>query len=225
LATILVAIVQAIFEEIEHLFEPARRPSVDSLRPLSCPLCGQLARVTGEPLGIVGHGTYRRQVLGLSESDVEATTLVRRYLCRGCAHTISVLSDFLHPRRWYAAIVILEALRRHLIDGESEVEVRRHFHVEEPEGSWRSLRRWRRQLLVVLWFWLGRRLGATTFATTRSEGRRRVVSLVAEATLGTARDPPTAARALGNSTVHFQGVSWPLDHDPPEEICQKFRSK
>lgn len=207
------------------MLERARLPSVDSLRPTSCPLCCQLARVAGKPLGIVGHGTYRRQVLGLSEADVEATTLVRRYLCRGCVHTISVLSDYLHPRRWYAAVVILEALRRHLIDGKTEAEVRRQFRVEEPEGSWRSLRRWRCGLLVMLWFWLGKRLGATTPATTRSEGRRRVVALLAEATLGTARDPPTAARALGNSTVHSQGLSWPLDHDPPEEIRQKFRSK
>ena len=225
MATILAAIVQAIFEEIEHLFEPARRPSVDSLRPSSCPLCGQLARVAGKALGIVGHGTYRRQVLGVTEADVEATTLVRRYLCRGCAHTISVLSDFLHPRRWYAAVVILEALRRHLLEGETEAEVRREFDVPEPAGSWRSLRRWRRALLVTLWFWLGRRLGATTPATTRKEGRRRVAALLAEATLGSSRDPPSAARALGNSTVYFQGACWPFDHDPPEEIRQKIRSK
>ncbi|MEE8164128.1 MAG: hypothetical protein V3T64_01025 [Myxococcota bacterium] len=219
------AIIQAIFDEVEHLFERARLPSVDSLRPKSCPLCGQLARVAGKPLGIVGHGTYCRQVLGLIEAVVEATTLVRRYLCRGCPHTISVLSDYLHPRRWYAAIVILEALRLHLVDSESEATVRRQFNGQASEGSWRSLRRWRRGLLVVLWSWLGKRLGATTPATTRREGRLRVVALLAEAILGSARDPPTAARALGNSTVHFQGVSWLLDHDPPEDVRQKFRSK
>lgn len=225
MATILAAIVQAIFDEIEHLLEPARRPSVDSLRPSSCPLCGQLARIAGKPLGIVGHGTYRRQVLGVFGADVEATTLVRRYLCRGCAHTLSVLSDFLHPRRCYAAVVILEALRRHLLDDKTEVEVRREFDIPEPAGSWRSLRRWRRALLVTLWFWLGRRLGATAPATTRQEGRRRVVALLGEAALGSSRDPPSAARVLGNSTVHFQGVCWPLDHDPPKEIRQKLRSK
>jgi hypothetical protein len=137
---------------------------------------------------------------------------------------MSVLSDYLHPRRWYAAVVILEALRRHLVDGKTEAEVRCQFGVQDPEGSWR--RRWRRGLLVALWFWLGKRLGVTTPAATRSEGRRRVVALLTEAALGTGRaPPPSAACALGNSTVHFQGVSWPLDHDPPEEVRQKFRCK
>lgn len=223
--SIVVAILQSVFDDVEHLLDPKRRRSVEALRPASCPLCGHLARATGKPLGIVGHGTYRRQVLGLSQSCVESTTLVQRYFCRGCSRTISVLSDFLHPRRWYAAVVILEALRRHLVAGETEAEVRRRFDIQELTGRWRTLRRWRAALLVSLWSWLGKRLGANAPASTRNEGRRRVTALLGEAALTTSRDPPNAARALGRSTVHFQGHVWLLDHDPPEEARQKLRSQ
>ncbi len=64
-----------------------------------------------------GHGLYRRQVCGLSEGWV--VIWVRRYLCRECGHTMSRLPDWLHPWRWYAATVIIEALYRHLILRES----------------------------------------------------------------------------------------------------------
>lgn len=211
-------IVQVICDRIEELFDRTRLPSVESLRPRSCPLCGKLAYVPGEPLGIVGHGTYRRQVLGVAEGDGEAMALVRRYLCRGCERTLSVLSDLLHPHRWYAAGVILEALKLHLLEGASEGEIRRRFGVVLDSESWRTLRRWRSELLVTLWYWLARRLGFARRAATRSEGRRRLGRLLSEAAtkekLGAAR----AARSLLSSTVHFRGLCWRLGRDPPAEL-------
>jgi hypothetical protein len=209
-------IVSHFLERIEELFDVTRLPPVDALRPASCPCCGKLAFSPGELLGIVGHGTYRRQVLGVVEVTGQASILVRRYLCQGCKRTISVLSDDLHPRRWYAAGVILEALRLHLLERQSEREVREHFGVVTDCESWRSLRRWPSQLLVTLWPWLRRRLGAREEATSREDGPRRLRQLLSEAGMDQRPgDAFTAARRLLTDTVHVQGLSWPLGRDPP----------
>lgn len=212
-------IVQAFVDRIEDLFERSRLPPVEVLRPRSCPLCGQLAFVPEKRFGIVGHGTYSRQVLGVVEAGREAVTVVRRYLCRGCGHTINVLSDHLHPGRWYAAGAILKALKLHLLEGVSEGEIRRRFGVVLDSESWRSLRRWRSELLVTLWYWLSRRLGFQKEAVTRSEGRRRLRQLFSEAAIEKVPDADTVARSLLRSTVHFRGLSWPLGRDPPEKLA------
>ncbi len=52
-------IVCSICDSVEELFDPARLPRVDELRPSSCPLCGELAFSPGKRFGIVGHGTYQ----------------------------------------------------------------------------------------------------------------------------------------------------------------------
>lgn len=211
-------IVRSVVECVEELFDATRLPSVDALRPSSCPGCGELAFSPGERFGIVGHGTYRRQVLGVVEVTGEAVTRVRRYQCRGCGRTINILSDHLHPRRWYAAGVILEALRLHLLESMSEREIRSRFGVGTDSESWRSLRRWRSELLVALWYWFARRLGCRGKATTREDGRRRLTRLFSEAASETDLGTAKAARRLVCSTVHFQGVAWPLGRDPPEEL-------
>ena len=209
-----VIIVTRIVEEVDELFDRRRLPPVELLRPKSCPLCGELASRPGEHrLGIVGHGTYRRQVLGVLESTSEAVTDVRRYFCRGCRHTIAVLSDHLHPRRWYAAEVILEALRLGLLERWSDAEIRAHFGIELDSGRWRSLLRWRWALLVTLWYWLAKRLGARSLPKGKSEARRRLRALIAESSGG--HNPL-------RSTVHFEGFCWPLGHDPPGNLCQKY---
>ena len=129
-------IICSLCDKVEDLFDVTRLPSVEELRPSSCPLCGELAFSPGNPLGIVGHGTYQRQVLGVLEAAEEAITLVRRYFCRGCEHTINILSDYLHPRRWYYGGAILEALRLHLLEGLSEREIRERFGIAvDSEGA------------------------------------------------------------------------------------------
>lgn len=190
------------------------------MRPTNCPLCGNLAFSPGKVFGIVGHGTYQRQVLGVVEVIREAVTWVRRYLCRGCGHTINILPDHLHPGRWYAAGAILKALWLHLIEEKRESEIRECFGIEIDSESWRSLRRWRSELLVTLWSWFSKRLGVSDPATTRSEGRRRLEQLLAEA--GPGADLRTAGRNLATSRVFCQGVSWPLGHDPPEKLKRKL---
>jgi len=94
----------------------AGAPSVEELRPRFCTQCGRLAR-NGGRVRVQGHGFYSRQVCGLSQGWI--VIWVRRYVCRDCGHTMSRLPDWLHPWRWYAAVVIIEALYRHLILGET----------------------------------------------------------------------------------------------------------
>jgi hypothetical protein len=66
---------------------------------------------------------------------------------------MSRLPDWLHPWRWYAAAAILEALYRHLILGETSREAGVHFGRNRDAGEWRSLRRWRAQLLASPTLW------------------------------------------------------------------------
>jgi hypothetical protein len=208
-------IVQKIFEDIEDLFDRRRLPSVDELRPASCPLCGHLAHEPGKPLGIVGHGTYSRQILGVDSAARECVTRVRRYLCRACQRTIAVLSDHLHPGRWYAAEVILEALRLHLLEGLSEAEIRARFGIEVDSANWRSLWQWRADLFVSLWRWLAARVAARKPARGRDEGRHRLLRFLGEATVMAISG---IARHFLTATVHFRGFSWRLGHDPPERL-------
>lgn len=167
---------------VDGLLDLRRRlPSVEALRPVSCPGCGRLARdASSHALEIVGHGTYDRQVLGLEAPDGQAVIPVRRYLCCGCRATTSVLPDVLLPGRWYGAWVILEALVMVFVLGLPIDEVRRELGVETSTPGWRSLHRWRRELLAPLWSWLARGLGARGPCAGRDEARRRLVRVLGQ---------------------------------------------
>lgn len=224
-----VIILRSLVASVEELLDAAEvLPPVEALRPASCPGCGELAFGAGRPLGIVGHGTYTRQVLGVASAVRDVLVRVRRFLCRGCGKTMSVLADVLYPGCWYAGTVILEALRLHLVAGLSEREVRSRFAVVVGSESWRSLRRWRRELFWPLWGWLAATLGARGPARTRDEGRRRVLRLVADAlaTVGGAREDGAGARAarrLLAGTVHGRGRCWPLGQAPPDSVAWRPR--
>jgi hypothetical protein len=120
---------------------------------------------------VQGHGFYSRQICGLAEGWIVIN--VRRYLCRDCGHTMSRLPDWLHPWRWYAAAVIVEALCRHLILGETAQAIGVVFGRRSDAAEWRSLRRWRAQLLSspTVWGWLRSRLGIRKGAENREQGR------------------------------------------------------
>jgi hypothetical protein len=223
-------IVVTLCSSVEELYDRfgvhTHPPSVDALRPDSCPLCGHPAHPPQKLLGIVGHGTYARQVLGHISVAIDFVIRVRRYFCRGCKRTISIFVDIIHPRRWYSGPVILEALRQHLIEGRKEREIRREFGPEIDSESWRSLRRWRRQLLDPLWKWLGPRLGFGGAAMTRRDGCHRLRRLLVEAGELRAERPGAgleAAPRITGRTVHFRGISWPLGHDPPGILACKSR--
>ncbi len=192
-------------------------PSVEELRPRSCTQCGSLARDAGGLVGVEGHGFYSRQVCGLSEGWI--VIWVRRYHCRSCGHTMSRLPDGLHPWRWYAATVIVEALYRSLILGETARQIGRRFG-RGDRGEWRSLRRWRAQLLVspTLWGWLGGRLGISQPARSRKQGRRHLTRLLGEMGIegeSGVKALGAAVRATLRGLVHNRRSGWPATQFRP----------
>ena len=159
---------------------------------------------------------YSRQVCGLREGWMEIW--VRRYLCQNCGHTMSRLPDWLHPWRWYAAAVIIEALCRNLILGETSRAIGIRFGRSNHQSEWRSLRRWRRQLLVspTLWGWLAARLGVRAAAANREQGRAHLMRFLGElnihAGLGVkvVAELRSAVRATLSGLVHNRRLAWLL---------------
>jgi hypothetical protein len=143
---------------------------------------------------------------------------IRRFLCLACGHTMSLLPDWLHPWRWYAGTVIVEALFRHCVLQESAAVIGARFGRPDNATEWKSLRRWRRQLLVspTLWGWLGPRLGATKPAVSRIEGKIRLIRLLAEggcmirSGMVTQQAIPGAVRRTLRDLVHDRKRAWPL---------------
>jgi hypothetical protein len=212
-------------------------PDINDLRPRHCPRCGIAAR-TGidEPLRIVGHGCYSRHIRGLTSiSTTWIVIWVRRFICLSCRVTISVLPDILHPRRWYAAVVILEALWRNLILEESEHHVARRFRPETNEYGWLQLSRWRKQLLfsATLWGFMGRQLGVSQPALGFKEARRNLQQLLVttSGSVPTEDSPQSqhivwqAAQTSLNGIVHNREEAWLLRHDPPGRRGKKTSAR
>jgi len=95
---------------------------------------------------------------------------------------MSRLPDWLHPWRWYAATAIIEALYRHLILKEPVRAISVRFGRIGDAAEWRSLQRWRAQLLAspTLWGWLGSRLGIRQSAASRFQGGTHLNRLLGE---------------------------------------------
>ncbi len=213
-----------LFGAIDAFLE-AVLPPIEQVRPAACPACGNLAHKPDARLGIVGHGSYERQIRGIDAAMRYATIRVRRFLCRACEQTISILPDLLHPRRWYGAWAILTTLVLHLMRATTAREIAERAEVVVESLAWRTPSRWRRQLLDRLWSWWGRQLGARGPAEGREEGRRRLVRLLAQAGASPSllRSVPEAARALVRGTVHARGLVWRLGRTAPGSIRRQAR--
>jgi len=196
-------LVQPVVAHFDQLHDPWSLPEAERLRPGSCPACGHLARAPepGRPMGIVSHGTYTRTARG---SDGAPGVRVRRFFCRGCRGTISILPDVLHPRRLYGAGTILGRLVGLLLQtGEPSSPA-----TESP--CRRTVRRWSRELLHSLWGWLAKGRGVKGPALSTQDSRRRLRRLFGL----TGLDPlvpgtPTivASRTL-MGTVHAGALVW-----------------
>jgi len=136
---------------------------------------------------------------------------------------MSRLPDWLHPWRWYAATVIIEALYRHLILGETARAVSIRFRHSRDSGEWRSLRRWRQQLLVstTLWGWLGSRLGISQRPQSRHQGRLHLTRLLGEMRIAwesaakVLGDLAAAVRVSLSGLVHNRRQAWPVTQFRP----------
>ncbi len=156
---------------------------------------------------------YSRQVCGLVETGW-LVIWVRRFLCLVCGHTMSLLPDWLHPWRWYAGTVIVEALYRHCVLLEPASAISTLFRGDSAAMEWRSLRRWRKQLLIspTLWGWLGPRLGVTEPAANRFEGRIHLERLLAEGGVvsDALKQMPAVVRKTLGEMVHDRKTAWSL---------------
>jgi hypothetical protein len=131
-------------------------PNIDDFRPPFCPCCGALAREARQ-LQLIGHGSYPRWVHLPQSRKIR----IRRFLCKRCRRTSSVLPRGLLPRFQYTAPVILSSLVRYHVDGERASVVTAQFGARTTKHGWGTLRRWGAAFLVSvpLWGWLGKRLG------------------------------------------------------------------
>lgn len=214
---------------VEDLIQnPSLLPSVEDLRPRRCPGCGAAAFESGKPIQIVGHGTFGRQVLGVLVAMRDCVIRVRRYRCRGCRGTIAVLPDELYPHRWYAGVAILVGLFLHLVRGVKAAAVREHLGAAGETPGWKTLRRWRRDLLSPLWGWLQRQLGFTGKARTREEGTVRLRRLLAQRGVGGESDDRAVAHAaqqLSRATVHVGRCGRVIAHDASENLRTQLSGK
>lgn len=148
---------------------------------------------------------------------------VRRYLCRDCGHTMSRLPDWLQPWRWYMATVIMEALYRHLILKEPARTISLRFGRIGEAKEWRSLRRWRAQLLCspTLWGWLGCRLGIREPAVDRKQGQQHLSRLLGEMRIAyesatrVLDELVAAVRRSLSGLVHNRCKAWPITQFRP----------
>jgi len=225
-----VVILHALAFFVEQLCaRSADAPCLERLRPIYCanPECRAPARNPQGILQLIGHGLYLRHVRGLTEVGwIEIW--IRRFRCRICGCTMSVLPNWLHPWRWYAAPVILEALYRHCVLLETAGSIGVRFGRPADATEWRSLRRWRAQLLVsaTLWGWLGSRLGVIESAADRRQGSVYLVCLLANAGQqavsgieGLREISLTARRTLSN-LIHNRKTAWSTRHFPPGVGCR-----
>ena len=187
-------------------------PSREKIRPTHCVICGQAARNADGTLQLVGHGMYSRQVRGLAETGW-IVVLIQRFLCLMCGHTMSLLPDWLHPWRWYAGPAIIEALYRHCILQESAVSIGVRFGRPDDAMEWKSLQRWRKQLLIspTLWGWLGPRLGAIKPAIDRNEAKIYLERFLSEGLhSGAIGELYRTVRRTLRDLVHNRKNAWPL---------------
>jgi hypothetical protein len=139
---------------------------------------------------------------------------------------MSRLPDWLHPWRWYAAAVIIEALCRDLVLGETARAIGVRFGRGKDDSRWRSLRRWRAQLLVspTLWGWLGLRLGVRSGAVSREQGRRHLTRFLGEMNVEMglrAKAVPElcgAVRATLGGRIHNRLEAWLLGRFRPGTV-------
>ena len=207
---------------VESLSQLMCVPSVEELRPSCCPLCQEPSR-TEDGLQIVGHGTYRRQVLGLITGCRNLVIWIRRFLCRSCRHTISVLPDELYPGRWYAGVAIVLSLVLSLLGGESDADVRERVAGSGETRGWKTLQRWRQQLLSPMWSWLARQLGVNGPPGDREESRQRLQGLLWLHGVGTdcpAEESARCARRMVVATAHVGCVGFEIRRGPPAGVSR-----
>jgi hypothetical protein len=90
---------------IQHYLDEIADP--DRYRPDHCPQCEARHPLTG-------HGFYRRTLV---DTAFDGVIRVRRYLCRSCKRTVSLLPEFVLPWLRFSISVIVMFLVARLLNG------------------------------------------------------------------------------------------------------------
>jgi transposase-like protein len=98
-------ILHPVAGSIQSYFEEISDP--DRYRPNHCPQCAAKHPLTG-------HGFYRRTVV---DAAFDGIIRVRRYLCRFCKRTVSLLPEFAFPWLRFSVSVIALFLVARLLNG------------------------------------------------------------------------------------------------------------
>jgi hypothetical protein len=115
-------------------------PDLDLVRPSRCPKCHAASKPIGQPLKVVGHGTRLRRFVVMTHGE-PVEIQVRRFRCRSCGVTITVLPSDGLPRRRYTRPVIAFAIA--LLASMTATEVRHQVAVvSSDDSSWPQLRVW-----------------------------------------------------------------------------------
>lgn len=136
----------------------AQTPSVDAVRPSTCPACGAASRPVGGGVVLHGHGLRERQIRGV-RSPLEPPSLLailsRRYACQRCGAVVRVVPAAVGPRRLFDLATIAFALARWCVDGVASAQVRAEvsplpFVGDSARRAWSQLRRWARRAAEIL---------------------------------------------------------------------------
>jgi hypothetical protein len=101
-------------------------------RPAGCPLCGAVDT-------LIGHGFYLRQPIATPHQVY--SVYIKRWYCKACHHTVSMLPSFLLRYRHYLLDVIQPVVVTRFEDNASWTKVSRRCAVEGLPSS-RTIRRW-----------------------------------------------------------------------------------
>lgn len=132
-------ILHAFAGSIEQYSKQLEDP--DLYRPHFCPLCN-----SRQPLQ--AHGFYSRTVV---DRGFDGIIRVRRYLCRFCRRTVSLLPEFALPYVRFAITVIALFLKARLLDGHTieRAAVAAGLHPMPYQRGQHWIRRFRTQAAAV----------------------------------------------------------------------------
>ena len=119
----------------------------DCVCPGACPLCGGVD-------DLIGHGYYLRKPKGMISRKDTGSVWIKRWLCKLCHRTISVLPDFLLTFRHYVVPVVQAVIEAHYGCGRSWAALEAEC-AEAGAPARRTMQRWCGSFAQQACRWLG----------------------------------------------------------------------
>jgi transposase-like protein len=165
---------------------------LDFPRPAVCPHCHAVQL-------FIGHGFYPRKPFSLTQAY---RVPIKRWLCKACRGTLSLLPSFLLRYRHYLLEVIQAVVVARFEDGDSWPQIVRRCAVDETPAL-RTMRRWCSSFAAQAPTW---------WAAVQSTLARHDAGSPALDPLGEHTGPRNAPRALLQAALHLLAwakTQWP----------------